>query len=446
MELLKLIGEKLIFNIFDRIGFIEISTGTCTIVPLEEGLFKEPAVWDYEKLLLNLCKFVSPSQREAARRELELPAIIKALEEGPKNSVIRFVTFLHDSITYYYQISYLYFDDAKTSVIIAFYDETTETVKQFELIKKLRKTEDCFNFLTKSICDDFMETDIQTGNCSLSRMNRNYSPMQNHKKQIAWFADNLVVEEEREAYIREYDLQHLIKSLRSNGGMHTATYTVLYEDGRHYLYIVSTLVQDSMDPDYEYIISFAQDVTELIQHKKQNEKLMALSRELLDISQNDSLTNIFNRSAGEKAITMRLQNRDMSERGTLILIDIDFFKQVNDTYGHTTGDDVLKYMSKAMKDVFRSDDVLCRWGGDEFLVFMGNVIDRIIIESRLERLRLKMSGYRKGNRSIPVTISIGAAIIQKNQKESLDTLFKRADQYLYKAKESGRNTFIIEVH
>lgn len=127
--------------------------------------------------------------------------------------------------------------------------------------------------------------------------------------------------------------------------------------------------------------------------------------------------------------------------GTLAVIDIDYFKQVNDNYGHAVEDFVLIQLAKTLKGVFRSGDILCRWGGDEFLVFLQNICEEAIIEGRLDRLRVRMLACTYKKRSLPITLSVGVAVA--SPKSTMDSLFRLADSTLYSVKNDGKNGFLI---
>ncbi len=121
----------------------------------------------------------------------------------------------------------------------------------------------------------------------------------------------------------------------------------------------------------------------------------------------------------------------------MLVIDIDHFKQVNDTYGHRFGDDVLRAVAHAVGDTIRRSDVLYRYGGEEFVVLASHTT---LTGARqlAERIRGNVAGIATvGGRELRVTVSVGAA--QLRAGESAEALFVRADQALYRAKESGRN-------
>ena len=123
------------------------------------------------------------------------------------------------------------------------------------------------------------------------------------------------------------------------------------------------------------------------------------------------------------------------------MIDVDNFKDFNDTYGHPAGDEVLKYLSRWMKAVFRNDDIVCRWGGDEFMVFMRNVVQLSGVRARIEVLREKANQFYLEGEQRPIQLSIGGSVAVPG--DSFERLFAQADKALYSVKRHGRNGWAL---
>ncbi len=153
----------------------------------------------------------------------------------------------------------------------------------------------------------------------------------------------------------------------------------------------------------------------------------------------DPLTGLYNRNM-LKNITVENGNffipaniRNMC----CIMIDIDFFKRVNDTYGHSAGDSILKWVSDILKESVRQRDIIIRWGGEEFFILL---YDCDIEQAELVAERIRKSVEIGENKIQPITVSIGVAIHQGDKWE--DTL-RAADDALFEAKANGRNQVII---
>jgi sensory box/GGDEF domain protein len=167
------------------------------------------------------------------------------------------------------------------------------------------------------------------------------------------------------------------------------------------------------------------------------EELNSANRRLSQLASRDALTNLLNRREMERLLQEAV--RDAQENRTLLtvmLMDIDHFKGVNDTYGHDVGDKVLLTVADAISGTIRGSDAGCRWGGDEFFVILqgatlelaGRVGERI--RRRVEAAKMVFDGN--------VTVSIGVAHFDPERDNELQ-LFKNADEALYRAKKEGRN-------
>jgi len=126
------------------------------------------------------------------------------------------------------------------------------------------------------------------------------------------------------------------------------------------------------------------------------------------------------------------------------MVDIDYFKKVNDEYGHTIGDEILKMVAKTIKETFRLNDFVARYGGEEFSVMIDRIDSHYIMDV-CERLRIAIEAinFTVDSGRIPTSASIGIAFCR--QSDTPKTLIDRADNALYLAKQSGRNTIKSEV-
>lgn len=148
----------------------------------------------------------------------------------------------------------------------------------------------------------------------------------------------------------------------------------------------------------------------------------------------DFLTSLWNRTYMEQLFS----EEKFTKNAFFVLADIDFFKKINDTYGHVAGDYVLKEVAKEMTSFFREDDKIARWGGEEFLIYIKDIPSFEII-NKLEKLRESI--YNKkiifDNNEIKVTITFGVKNI--NEKEHIMKNIDDADKCLYYGKQNGRN-------
>ena len=153
----------------------------------------------------------------------------------------------------------------------------------------------------------------------------------------------------------------------------------------------------------------------------------------------DGLTGLTNKSS----FATQVQTALSAGEGTLLIIDADNFKRVNDTYGHDEGDRVLKEMANVIRQTFRSTDVIGRFGGDEFVVYMVGCVDRDVAAERAARLVARMSQeVLLGGGVDHMNISVGVApstLLNEGETKRYDALFKQADLALYESKGKGKN-------
>ncbi|WP_022851822.1 GGDEF domain-containing protein [Limisalsivibrio acetivorans] len=166
-----------------------------------------------------------------------------------------------------------------------------------------------------------------------------------------------------------------------------------------------------------------------------------------DMASIDELTRINNRRNGI-ALTEDVLEKAYEDREpvSLLIMDIDHFKQVNDTYGHQAGDMILRVLSEKIKNMIRGTDIFLRYGGEEFLIVMpGTHIDDSYKRSEIIRKAVEESEFLWNNNSIQVTISLGLSCTEIGTQNNydLDTLLTQADEALYLAKEQGRNRSVL---
>ncbi|NQZ80562.1 MAG: diguanylate cyclase [Colwellia sp.] len=152
----------------------------------------------------------------------------------------------------------------------------------------------------------------------------------------------------------------------------------------------------------------------------------------------DKLSGLLNRQAFDPILENNLeQSKRKKDQLSLIIIDIDNFKKINDTFGHLVGDKVIQQIAQTCKLYSRESDAICRWGGEEFLIMLADTEINAAIDIA-ERIKKHLS---KNDNKYAVTVSFG--ITQYQHNESVDTLLNRADSALYKAKGKGKNRLEI---
>ncbi len=188
--------------------------------------------------------------------------------------------------------------------------------------------------------------------------------------------------------------------------------------------------------------------------KKSNESKDSLIRELtllrnqLEVSaKTDPLTGLFNRRELEEKLRYEKIRFERSRKPfSVIMADIDHFKKVNDTYGHEAGDRVLKGVADMLIQQSRKQDVVCRWGGEEFIIFLPEThLEGAVILAGKLRTRIESQPLLSRPEPVSVTLSFGVSTYN-NSRMTLETLLQEADTCLYEAKQKGRNSVSYVSH
>ena len=167
---------------------------------------------------------------------------------------------------------------------------------------------------------------------------------------------------------------------------------------------------------------------------------MKLQAELREQALRDPLTGLYNRRHLADAMERELARMKRTRRSmSVIVLDIDRFKKINDKYGHQVGDQFLAEIAKLIAGHARSSDIACRYGGEEFLLVMPGATLKTALK-RAEAIRMECANIRitVGTKQLKVTLSLGVATYPKHGKGAEEIVIK-ADKAMYKAKRAGRN-------
>lgn len=184
------------------------------------------------------------------------------------------------------------------------------------------------------------------------------------------------------------------------------------------------------------------------QMHKNHEQIIALNNSLEQLSKLDSLTKLYNRRYFDDMVRHEWNRAQRTEECmTCILLDIDHFKNYNDHYGHQAGDKCIKDISDLLRDSFRrAGDIVARYGGEEFIIIMSNTSEEeakvalIKFQLALNKLNIPHDASTTDN---SVTISAGLVSMTPANDETVESFINNADSALYKAKENGRNQFVV---
>lgn len=287
------------------------------------------------------------------------------------------------------------------------------------------------NYISSRISDDYLYDKVVYNQFREQRTLLPGEELDAIYKQVKDSIEPLIFEEKSFYYTVEYEgtfytLQ--LMSLENIDGSHVGYIFTIYEDdGLRSLIVQDYIVYSSITLFY-MVLYFALFI--YIKDKKR----------IVKMSQTDTLTGLYNRTYFNVVAAKELDrsNRYQNEL-SLILMDIDHFKKINDRYGHLMGDDVLKEIAEVLKNSVRKYDVLTRWGGEEFALLLPqtSLDSTVMVAKKIQ----KIIANHRFPISENITLSFGLA--NRDQKmSSINELFQKADKNLFRAKDLGRDTIV----
>ena len=161
-----------------------------------------------------------------------------------------------------------------------------------------------------------------------------------------------------------------------------------------------------------------------------------------DLSTRDALSGMLNKEFFREAVDEYLDTKGMRTPHAMCIVDMDDFKLINDNYGHNMGDKLLQLEGRILSETFRSTDILGRFGGDEYVVFIKDTADRKVLSEKADLIQTKLQQRASEELSVETSCSIGFVTAEAG-KHSYDELFEFADRALYQAKNNGKKTYRI---
>jgi len=185
-------------------------------------------------------------------------------------------------------------------------------------------------------------------------------------------------------------------------------------------------------------------VRDITERKRAEAELQILQEQLREQVLHDPLTGLYNRRYLDETIKRELTRAERNKQPVgIVMCDLDHFKLVNDTHGHLAGDEVLRVFAELLKKHARGSDIVCRFGGEEFVMFLPEMSPAVAYQ-RAELLRMELAKKRitLGATVIQVTASFGVAAFPENG-ETMDSLIRAVDAAMYQAKEEGRDRIVV---
>lgn len=265
---------------------------------------------------------------------------------------------------------------------------------------------------------------------------------------LGWSVESWVSTEDWAARIhpddREYVVDYCVSQSKA-GVDHEADYRALTKDG-DYIWIRDVVHVIRNEDGVEALVGFMFDISE---HKETEDELRRLQKELEELSFKDALTCIANRRMFDSIFEREWSSsRRSRESLALILLDIDYFKEYNDHYGHIRGDECLKEIADVLSAaVSRPRDFVARYGGEEFVLVLADTSEETafeIAEKCRQQVYAQMIPHAASSVSDVVTVSSGVCAVVPEGDARAQDFFRQVDRRLYQAKQSGRNCVVSD--
>lgn len=331
-------------------------------------------------------------------------------------------------------LEYVKLTDANENIIYNYHNEH---------IKK-RASTNSYNHLTKKIKDDFTQRDI--GTIELKFSNKEYEKMLETNREITL---NITAITAALLLLFILFMKHMFKNLNE-----LRDSVLEYDPQKNNFSLERTKKKDEVSLMRNAIISMVEKIsvyTKMLANtnalleekvKQRTRELEESNAELKLLASVDPLTKLYNRryftSSSQQVLQISKRNKTPL---AIIMLDIDDFKHINDTYGHQSGDEVIAFVATVLLDLTRKSDIACRFGGEEFVILLPDtdmngaytIAEKIRV--RIEEQVLNLATQER----ISISVSLGVAEFQAQSDSSLDDIIKKADGAMYRAKQSGKN-------
>lgn len=375
-------------------------------------------------------KYVRKEYRAAFVDKLNVKKLTELIEKG--ENIIFFEYQIIGDENWYRGLVNIIRDKADESISIRFYQNNITKYKREEDLAaaKQRIYKSMLSKVTRSY-----EINLTTG--TITRIEGNFITMfgmekiDKYEDLIAIFAEKLVYSEDVDVFLGNMESENILRRYRCGEQKTFCQYRVLDYKGKYrWTNVTVHVLEDTATRELKGYV-YVEDID-----AQKNEELALKFK-----AEHDLLTGIYNKKTAEALINTYLNGEGKDGKHTFFIIDIDYFKCVNDTFGHLFGDTVIKEVADKIISTFRIGDIIGRLGGDEYCVLLknNNFKDTISVKANQICESVKTE-YNMDGKSCAISASIGISVYSDNGR-NFESLYKAADYALYCAKNAGRNTF-----
>lgn len=314
----------------------------------------------------------------------------------------------------------------------------TKLIRKFnyQIIKLQTESEENFRKITEQMYDNIYELNVTKNSCVGESTQRYFNSLgasedMTYGEALYVIAQKQIKEEYREGYINTFSPEH-VQEMYDAGENHLKYDFMISQDGEAYYWMrIDARLFFNQEDECLHMVTYRKNIDD--------EKKQELSIRLQ--AQTDEMTGLYTKTATEQLINHMLQDH-YGEQFAFVIFDIDNFKSANDCYGHMFGDQVIIEFAKRIKENLRSDDIVGRIGGDEFVAFL-SIQEEASIKRKIKKLSDALNlDFSYGGNTWHISTSIGVSFAPKHAEEFAQ-LYEKADLALYKTKKRGKNGFTI---
>ncbi|GAA0178950.1 hypothetical protein SH2C18_19150 [Clostridium sediminicola] len=399
-------------------------------------------------ILVDSLPYLLDDAQKVIEIKYDFSSVILELKKIKKSALIKISLYIVFSILFIYFIT-TRFITKPIITLSRIVNEITPTNLNFDyvynsdneigiLVKSFRKMTNVLD--STLVSNDYLKTVLDSFGDFLAILDTDFYILRVNDTLLEYLKcdpNKIIGKSIEDLFLDSIDKVYYKEILENHGIIQNIEQVIMNDEGEHVLVLTTISVIENKSQDIVGYILNSTNITNikenLIKIEALNKKLKTREKLLLEETSKDFLTKAYNRSFSMKKL------RDLSANKvpySIIMCDIDFFKKINDTYGHVVGDKVLIESVKVMKSVVSNNDYVCRYGGEEFLIIVTDNNSKTVV-SMAKKLRIAIENH-KFTDGIRITISCGVGV--NNLKDhSSEGLIKSADENLYKAKNNGRN-------
>ena len=415
------------FNIYAAVAEVDLTTGDVRVLKQVRGndqvLPDSVPVARFAKTIAP--RIVLPSERDEYLAYMNIDSLrAAAVTHEHGDCTFRVRSIFEDESYVTVRMSRLYIKDRTDKVYIVYSRENFDPTSN-EVAGKM----------ASQSCDCLYYVDLQSGyfRCLFARD----SVVAGHEGEGYWknlcaLTERYVVPEDREMVVKMLSSEAISEELRESGE-YAFTYGMVYDDRK---YRRKEVIVRWADRKHGVAMIQRNDITDAYEAAQRQAMHLAIVEHEASL---DGLTQCYNRTAGLKRIEEHLI--ESIEPSALLLLDLDNFKEINDTFGHKTGDEVLQRFAQTLRRSVRTSDLVVRIGGDEFAVFLRDVGTRENVSKCVKKIFMRiMTETFITDDDFDVGASMGVAVSPADGS-TFSELYERADEALYRVKRDGKNGF-----